>query len=51
MIGAICRDDPTGETQSEEETTPPRSSEFRRLLEEYAANLRAIIDKLRRKLN
>jgi hypothetical protein len=30
------------EKQREEETTPLRSSEFRPLLEEYAADLRAI---------
>jgi hypothetical protein len=41
----------TGEKQSEEETMPPRSSELRRLLDEYAADLRADRRQLRRKLN
>jgi hypothetical protein len=39
------------EKQALEEIRPPPSSEFRRLLEEYIADLRAIIDRLRRKLN
>jgi hypothetical protein len=41
----------TDEKQRKEEPPPPRSSEFMRLLEEYASDLRAIINKLRRKLN
>ena len=41
----------TDEKQSEKETTPRGSSEVKRLLAEYIADLRAIIDKLRRKLN
>jgi hypothetical protein len=37
--------------QRKEEPLPPRSLEFMRTLEAYAADLRAIIEKLRRKLN
>ncbi len=39
------------EKQGKEESIPPRASDFRRMLEAYAAELQAIIDKLRRKLN
>lgn len=39
------------EKQGKEESMPPRASDFRRMLEAYAAELQAIIDKLRRKLN
>jgi hypothetical protein len=41
----------TDEKQRKEEPPPPCSLEFMRMLEEYVAELRAIIDKLRRKLN
>jgi hypothetical protein len=37
--------------QRKEEAPPPHASEFRRMLEDYVAELRAIIEKLRRKLN
>jgi hypothetical protein len=39
------------EKQSKEEPTPPPASDLKRMLDAYAAELRAIIDKLRRKLN
>jgi hypothetical protein len=39
------------EKQRKEEPTPPRALEFQQLLEDYIAELRAIINKLRRKLN
>jgi uncharacterized coiled-coil protein SlyX len=39
------------EKQRKEEAPPPHASEFRRMLEDYIAELRAIIEKLRRKLN
>jgi hypothetical protein len=38
-------------THGKEELPPPHASEFRRMLEDYVAELRAIIEKLRRKLN
>jgi hypothetical protein len=41
----------TDDKQRKEELPPPRDLEFRRLLEEYAADLRAFIDKLRHMLN
>jgi hypothetical protein len=37
--------------QSEKEPAPPCPLEFQRMLEDYIAELRAIIDKLHRKLN
>jgi hypothetical protein len=40
----------TDDKQSKEEPPPPCSPEFMRTLEGYAADLRAIIEKLRRKL-
>jgi hypothetical protein len=39
------------EKQGKEEPAPPPASDFTRMLEAYAAELRALIDKLRRKLN
>jgi hypothetical protein len=44
---------PTDEkpSQREEETKPPPSAEFRQMLEDYARDMRVIINKLRRKLN
>jgi hypothetical protein len=39
------------ERQRKEEPPPPRDPEFIRMLEEYVADLRALIDKLRRKLS
>ena len=36
---------------SDEKAVPPRSFDIMRTLEEYAADLRAVIEKLRRKLN
>jgi hypothetical protein len=45
--------DPTDEKpcQREEETKPLRLAEIRQMLEDYVNDLRAIIKKLRRKLN
>jgi hypothetical protein len=45
--------DPTDEKphRREEETKPPRLAEVRQVIEGYARDLRAIIDKLRAKLN
>jgi hypothetical protein len=45
--------EPTDEkpTRREEEGKPPHSEEFRQMLENYARDLRAILEKLRRKLN
>jgi hypothetical protein len=37
--------------QPEKEDLPPRASEFERMLAAYIADLRAILEKLRRKLN
>jgi hypothetical protein len=39
------------EKQRKEEAPPQHAWEFRRMLEDYIAELRAIIEKLRRKLN
>ena len=39
------------EKQQKEEPPPPRDREFKDLLEQYAAHLRAFMEKLRRKLN
>jgi hypothetical protein len=39
------------EKQRKEEAPPPHASEFRRMLEEYVADLRAFMEKLRRMLN
>jgi hypothetical protein len=46
-------DYPTDEKpcQREEEIKPTRLAAFREMLEDYASDLRAIIKKLRRKLN
>jgi hypothetical protein len=47
-------DDPIDEkpmAQGEEETKQPRLAEFRQMLEDYASDLRAVIKKLRRKVN
>jgi hypothetical protein len=45
-------DDPTDEKPCQrEETKPSRLAEFRQTLEDYARDLRAIINKFRRKLN
>ena len=39
------------EKTPKEKAPPSRDSEFREMLEQYAADLRAIMDKLRRQLN
>jgi hypothetical protein len=41
----------TDEKQRKEEPPTPRDLEFMRMLEEYAADLRAFMEKLRRMLN
>jgi signal transduction histidine kinase len=38
-------------SQSEKETAPPRLGEVRRILEDYANDVRAIIKRLRQKLH
>jgi hypothetical protein len=43
--------DSTDKKQPKEEPPPPQDLEFRRMLEEYIADLRALLDKLRRRLN
>jgi hypothetical protein len=45
--------EPTDEEpcNSEEEAKPPPLAEFRQMLEDYARDLREIINKLRRKLS
>jgi hypothetical protein len=41
----------TNEKPRKEEPPPPRDLEFRKMLEEYAADLRALMEKLRRMPN
>ena len=42
----------TDKKQREEEPPPPRDGElWRKMIEEYIADLRAVLDKLRRMLN